>query len=54
MYQTNHTFFISALLRAVPIMIDFLQALEANICLTLVGRHVTPYNQTFYVYEPQS
>jgi hypothetical protein len=36
------TFFISDLLRAVPIIIDFLQDLEANICLTRDGRHITP------------
>jgi hypothetical protein len=37
------TFFISDLLRAVPIIIDFLQDLEANICLTRDGRHITPW-----------
>lgn len=37
-----HTFFISALFRVVPIMIDFLQAREANIARTLEGRHIIP------------
>lgn len=36
------SFFISLVLRAVPIITDFRQALEANICLTREGRHITP------------
>lgn len=36
------SFFISLVLRAVPIITDFRQALEANICLTREGRHMTP------------
>ena len=37
------TFFISLLLRWVPIMIDLRQARDANIIRTLDGRHMTPW-----------
>lgn len=32
----------SGLAEALPLLTDFRQALEANICLTREGRHITP------------